>query len=281
MKKILVTGSNGFIGNNFEEWIKDYNDYQLTKLSVRDNSWTSVDFSHYDVVLHLAGIAHVSTDPQMETKYYEINRDLTIQIASKSKNEGVKQFIFMSSIIVYGNKNSKILWDTIPNPENFYGRSKLEAEEGINKLSSEEFSVVVIRPPMIYGKSSKGNYPRLSKLAKVMPFFPYYPNKRSVLHIDNLCEFIRLIIDNQEAGVFFPQNKELVGTIDIVKKIREVHNKKTFLVKGVGFIITKMINHNETLKKVFGDLIIDENVSKYKYNYHVHNFENSIRETEK
>ena len=116
--------------------------------------------------------------------------------ARKAKEDGVSQFIFMSSIIVYGNEGQKgiINQNTKENPADFYGRSKLMAEEGLKVLEDENFKVAVIRPPMIYGKDSKGNYPRLSKMAKKLPFFPYVANQRSMLHIDNLCELIYLII---------------------------------------------------------------------------------------
>src|SRR5699024_9207342 len=155
---------------------------------------------------HVAGIAHVSTDPEMEEKYFQVNRDLTIEVAEKAKVDGVHQFIFMSSIIVYGTQNEFIDEHTEPNPDNFYGESKLQAEAGILPLQDENFHVAIIRPPMIYGKDSKGNYPLLSKLAQLTPIFPDYDNQRSMLHIDNLTEFIRLIIDNNDWGKFYPQN---------------------------------------------------------------------------
>src|SRR5699024_9778086 len=119
--------------------------------------------------------------------------------------------------------------DTVPTPSNFYGDSKLQAEEGIRPLESEDFKVVIVRPPMIYGKGSKGNYPRLSKLAQKTPIFPDFDNQRSMLHIDNLCEFIKLAIDNKERGLFFPQNEEYVQTSKMVKNIAEVYGKKVWI----------------------------------------------------
>src|SRR5699024_6867974 len=130
-----------------------------------------------------------STDPNMEELYYQVNRDLTIEVAQKAKHEKVKQFIFMSSIIVYGDsKAEKVVIDrhTKPNPSNFYGQSKLEAEQRILPLDSKDFKIVIVRPPMIYGKHSKGNYPKLAKAAQKLPLFPNIDNERSMLHIDNL-----------------------------------------------------------------------------------------------
>ena len=132
----------------------------------------------------------------------------------------------MSIIIVYGTKNEFIDADTKPNPDNFYGESKLQAEEGILPLRDENFNIAIIRPPMIYGKDSKGNYPLLSRLAQITPIFPDYDNQRSMLHIDNLTEFVRLVIDNEDVGIFCPQNKDYVKTSDMVKVISDIHEKK-------------------------------------------------------
>src|SRR5699024_7629467 len=179
----------------------------------------------------VAGIAHNSSNPKLEDKYYQVNRDLTIEVAKKAKEDGAKQFIFMSSIIVYGTKNEFIDSNTKPEPDNFYGDSKLQAEEGILPLQDNSFNVAIIRPPMIYGKNSKGNYPLLSKFAQKSPIFPDYPNKRSMLHIDNLCEFLKLMIENEESGTFHPQNKELVQTSEMVQLIAEQHNHKIWFTK--------------------------------------------------
>ena len=185
MKKILITGANSYIGTSIENWLeKSPDEYIVDTVDMIDGTWKEEDFSKYDVVFHVAGIAHVSTDPKIEYLYYKVNRDLTIETAKKAKAEGVKQFIFMSSIIVYGdsshiNHKRVINKNTVPTPSNFYGRSKLQAEEGILPLQDDNFNVVVLRPPMIFGKGSKGNYPKLAKMAQKMPIFPDVKNERS------------------------------------------------------------------------------------------------------
>lgn len=284
MKKILITGVNSYVGNSFEKWMKQFSDeYIIEKISMRDNEWKKKDLSIYDTILHVAGIAHVSKNKKMEELYYRVNRDLTIELAQTSKVSGVKQFIFMSSIIVYGDsKVSKtvINRDTKPNPSNFYGQSKLEAEEGIHQLKSNDFNIVIVRPPMIYGKDSKGNYPKLAKTARMLPVFPDIYNERSMLHIDNLSEFLRLMIKNNECGLFFPQNKEYVKTSELVKKIAEVHNKRILLTKIFNPILIPMINKVNIVNKVFGNLMYDQEISNYKESYHNKNFYESIIATE-
>lgn len=281
MKKILVTGINSFIGNAVKQWLEQYpQKYEIDLIDLKLDTWRNDSFSHYDVVFHVAGIAHVSSDPKLEDLYFKVNRDLTIEVAEKAKRDGVKQFIFMSSMIVYGNHQTNIDINTIPQPNNFYGQSKLQAEQGIQVLNDEQFKVAIIRPPMIYGKGSKGNYPRLAKFAISSPFFPDFKNQRSMLHIDNLSEFIKLLIDNEDAGYFFPQNRDYVETSQLVAEIAKVHNKYIYLTRLFNPFISLFLNVN-LIKKVFGESIYDMKMSDYsKGNYQVRSFEESILLTE-
>ncbi|UOR11309.1 NAD-dependent epimerase/dehydratase family protein [Halobacillus amylolyticus] len=285
MKKILITGPNSYIGTSLEKWLENSPEqYYIDAISLRDVLWKEKDFSDYDVVFHVAGIAHVSSDPRMEEMYYKVNRDLTIETAEKAKNEGVKQFIFMSSIIVYGESISDkrfINRETVPRPSNFYGNSKLKAEEGIKPLENDSFNVAIIRPPMIYGKGSKGNYPKLAKAARKLPVFPNIDNQRSMLHIDNLCEFIRLIIDNEESGLYFPQNNEYVKTSEMVKLIAEVHGKKIRLTRLFNPFLKLMGLKLGVINKVFGNLVYEKELSNYKEEYRVRSLQDSIELTEK
>jgi len=286
MKKILITGANSYIGTSVEKWLGRYPaKYKVDTVDMKDERWREKDFSEFDVVLHVAGIAHVTSNPNMEDLYYRVNRDLTIETAKKAKLEGVKQFIFMSSILVYGDssRNKKVIYrDTIPIPSNFYGISKLQAEEGIKELESEEFKIVILRPPMIYGKGCKGNYVKLAKAAQKLPIFPNIDNERSMLHIDNLCEFIKLIIDNEERGLFFPQNKEYVKTSEMVRLIAEIYGKKIKLVKFFNPILKLLMKKWGFINKVFGSLAYEKSMSEYaKADYRIRTFRESIKLTEK
>lgn len=283
MKRILITGADSYIGTSFEKWLKRYpGRYETDTIDMRNYTWKQKSFSIYDVVFHVAGIAHVSTDPKYKDLYYRVNRDLAIETARKAKNDGVGQFIFMSSIIVYGDsgRGKVIHWDTEPEPSNFYGDSKLQAEDGIRALSSESFKVVILRPPMIYGKGAKGNYPKLAKAAKKLPFFPDMQNMRSMLHIDNLCEFVRLMIDNEESGTFFPQNAEYVSTSELVRLIARVHGKNVRLTCLFNPILRLMGRFIGLINKVFGDMAYDMAMSEYRANYRVRSLEESIEVTE-
>jgi len=295
MKKVLITGENSYIGTSFEQWVEQWPDnYSVDTVDMKGELWRKQDFSKYDVVFHVAGIAHADIgkiSKEQEELYYKVNYSLTIETAQKAKSEGVKQFIFMSSIIIYGEsaglfKDKIINKDTIPQPVNSYGDSKWKAEKGLRELESEAFKVVVVRPPMIYGKGSKGNYSVLAKSARKLPIFPNIDNKRSMLYIDNLCEFIKLMIEYEEKGVFFPQNEEFVKTSDLVKLIAKTHNKKIRLTKGTNLVIWLLSKCpgklNLLINKAFGNIIYDMNLSEYsKGNYRIRGLEESIWLTER
>ena len=286
MKRILITGKDSYSGTSFEKWVSQWpEEYKVDTLDTKGD-WQSYNFSDYDVVFHVAGIAHVDAKADMETLYYKVNRDLTIEAAKKAKAEGVKQFIFMSSIIVYGDSSKLgekrvITKDTIPTPTNFYGNSKLQAEQGIQPLQDERFKVVILRPPMIYGKGSKGNYPKLAKLAKKTPIFPDIENERSMIYIENLCAFIRLMIDNEARGIFFPQNKEYVKTTELVQIIAEVYGKKMRLTKVFNGLIRWGFKEVPMINKVFGSLVYEKEMSNYQnFKYCICDVKDSIIKTE-
>ena len=288
MKKVLITGANSYIGTSFENYVMQCHDYQIDTVDMIDGKWRDKSFSEYDSVFHVAGIAHSDTGKVSEERkqfYYQINTDLTIETAEKAKADGVGQFIFMSSAIVYGDsapidKLKRITRDTPVAPANFYGDSKVQAENGLLKLADESFHVVILRPPMIYGKGSKGNYPQLSKFAQKLPLFPYIKNERSMLYIGNLTEFVKLMIDNNESGIFYPQNAEYVATSEMVQVIAQAHGKKTRLVKGTTVPLKAMSHVTGLVNKAFGNLSYDMSMSEYKENYRKFSFEESIRQTE-
>lgn len=283
MKKILITGANSYIGTSFEKYMKKYDGYMIDTLDMLDASWKEKDFSGYDVVFHVAGIAHSdvkNVTEETKKKYYAVNTDLTVETAKKAKESGVGQFIFMSSMIVFGTKQECIKKDTVPHPDNFYGDSKLKADIGIHNLEDENFKVVSVRPPMIYGKGSKGNYPLLAKFAKRTPVFPCYHNKRSMLYIENLCEFVKRIIDNNETGFFYPQNSEYTETYKMVGEIAEVSGKKIVFVKLFNPLI-KVCKGHPVIKKVFGNMYYDRLLSDYDDNsWCVVDLKESIKRTE-
>lgn len=254
VKKILITGANSYIGTSFEKYIKQWSEkYKVDTIDMIDGNWKKKNFSGYDVVFHVAGIAHIKETKENAELYYKVNRDLVYEVARKSKNDGVKQFIFLSSMSVYGMETGVISKDTVPAAKSNYGKSKLQAEELIAPLQDSTFSIAVLRPPMIYGEGCKGNYVRLEKFALKSPIFPDIKNKRSMLYIDNLCEFVKMIIDDESKGLFLPQNDEYVCTSDMVREIAISHGKKIHMTKVFNPLLRVL--KVSIVNKVFGNLI--------------------------
>lgn len=289
-KKILITGKDSYVGTSVEAWLKQWpENYTVDTLDMRSENWKTYDFSAYDVVYHVAGIAHADVGQVTEEEkkqYYRVNTDLAVEAAKKAKAEGVQQFIFMSSMIVYsGCKETKITKTTVPQPLNFYGESKWQADRNIQALADESFKVVVLRPPMIYGKGSKGNYPQLAKLAGRLPVFPIVKNQRSMLYIENLAQFVKLMIDNEESGVFFPQNEQYSNTSDLVQMIANVKGHRIVMIPGTGWIIKGMKNIPGKVGilagKAFGDSVYDMQMSVYKEEYRVCGWKESVRRSER
>lgn len=265
MKKILIAGANSYIGTSFDRYMAQWpQEYQVDTIDMIDGSWREKSFAGYDSVFHVAGIAHISTkklDEQSRERYWKVNALLPVEVAQKARAEGVGQFIFLSSMSVYGEHGSikhpvVITRETKPAPKDIYGESKLKAEESILPLDDDDFHVCVLRPPMIYGPGCKGNYQMLEKAALKMPFFPDIKNERSMLFIDNLCAYVMSVVNGRLSGIHFPQNSEYVCTSQIVKEIALAHGRRIRMTRAFNPIIW-LLMYRTTVQKVFGNLVYD------------------------
>ena len=280
-KHIGIVGAQSYIGAQFIDYCIVNTADIVESISSYNQEWKSVKFSRFDVLLHVAGIAHVSTDPSMEGLYYEVNRDLPIAVAKKAKAEGVKHFIFLSSMIVYGDdqplgQECVITETTPPVPTNFYGRSKLQAEEGLQVLQDDSFTVTILRLPMVYGEGCKGNFPRLVALAQKTPFFPTIENYRSMIYIGNLCAYFKMVIDTRLSGILFPQNSDYVGTLDIVRETARLTQHRivfTSIFNPLLMILSKRVGQ---LRKLFGSKVYDKSLSPDMASYNIYSFEQSM-----
>lgn len=289
MKNILITGVGSFVGTSVQQHLEKWPDkYKVTAIGTKDGEWKGLDFSSFDTVYHVAGLAHsdvCKVTEEVKKKYYAVNADLAIDVAKKAKAEDVKQFIFMSSAIIYGDsapigKEKIITRDTDYSPANFYGDSKVQAEKGLIPLGDDNFRMVILRCPMIYGKEGRGNFPILEKMAQKMPLFPKIENKRSMLYVGNLAEFVRIMIENEESGIFWPCNKEWSNTSELVRMIAECHGKKVRLVPGFGWVLKGMSHINRYVNKAFGNLVYEDYLGDYKSDYRLYSLAQSIKETE-
>lgn len=282
-KKVLITGKNSYIATSWKAYVEAHEEKQIevTLLSVRDEGWKQMNFGDYDVLLHCAGMVHRKERSTSKVEYDRVNRNLTMELAQKAKAEGMSQFIFISTMNVYGMQTGVITVATEPKPKSLYGRSKLEAERALEALQSEVFKVCILRPPMIYGKGCKGNYQHLAWLARKTPIFPDICNERSMLYIDNLCEFLCLMVEHGCVGIFFPQDREYVKTSDMVREIAECHGRRMILTRIFNPVLRGMSGIG-IVKKVFGSLVYESMMSDYENaEYRVKDFAQAVKETER
>lgn len=298
-KKVLITGAGSYIGQSFIQYAKKHypDNFEIEELDMTDVAWRDKDFSEYDVVYHVAGIAHADVgkvSEEIKSKYYEVNTGLAVEVAEKAKREGVKTFVFMSSMIVYGDSapygQRKVIDETtVPEPANFYGDSKLQADVAVRELANDTYKVIVLRPPMIYGKDSKGNYRTLAKLAKKLPIFPDVDNERSMLYIENLCEFLCQVMllktYHRNSVVLLPQNGEWTKTSDMVKEIAQASGKKITELKCLAPVVkmgSKMPGKiGGLVNKAFGNNFYNKRISHYDgLNYQLISVKKSIVKTE-
>lgn len=274
MKKILITGAGSYIGTAFAAFAKDR--YQIDTLDTLGDAWRTADLSGYDVVFHVAGLAHQKETKENAPLYYTVNRDLAVDMANKAKNEGVEQFIFLSTMSVYGRETGVITPETPPAPASHYGRSKWEAEQAITPLQDEHFRVCILRPPMVYGFGCKGNFQTVVKLVKKLPVFPRIKNERSMIYIENLCAFVAMAIDQRLDGLYFPQNREYLSTCRMASVLADTMGKSLYMSYLCGFGVWVLRPFVGMLKKAFGSLIY-EGTEQHNFSYCIAETDDSLR----
>ncbi|WP_298824696.1 NAD-dependent epimerase/dehydratase family protein [uncultured Planococcus sp.] len=285
--RILVTGENSYAGRQFEKRMLELNsDWEIDFISVRNNEWKMKEFSSYEAIYHVAAIVHQKEKSENESLYYKINRDLTYELADKAKLEGVKSFVFLSTMAVYGligkiGEETIISKDTVETPTSYYGKSKLEAEHKISVLQSDDFQVSMLRIPMIYGYGCPGNYASLSKLAKKTPLFPKINNRRSLVYIDHLSDLVMYLIDNKAHGLFLVKNPEDVNTLVMVNEIAKNNNKRIINSNILSLFIKSFGNKFSITRKMFGNIIYKNEDCKIDgFQYTKLSFEESITRAE-
>lgn len=259
MKKILIIGKGSYIGEHIKNYIETTTEnYTVDEMDTYNLKPRACNFNGIDTIIYVAGIAHIKETDKNRNLYYKINRDLTVQVATTAKEQGVHQFIFLSSMSVYGKNSGVITEHTRPEPVNSYGDSKLQAEQLISPLRDKNFKVTILRPPMVYGKNCKGNFQTVLKIIDKTPIFPEIHNIRSMIYIDHLCEFIKLCVVEERDGLYFPQNSTHVQTTGMAKIIAGEKNRKVFFSKLLGIIVCLIRPFIPMANKAFGSLIYSE-----------------------
>jgi len=254
--KILITGTKGYIAQSFA----DYYTGETRLINLRDNSWRDISFAGYDAVLHTAGLVHTRETRRNQYDYYIINRDLTLEVANKAKKDGIRQFVFLSSISVYGLTTGIITTNTPTEPTTHYGRSKLAAESMLTALADDTFRVAILRPPMVYGPNCPGNFASLCRLIRKVPVFPDFENARSMVYVGNLCAYIQAVVETGQGGVFFPRDPAPIRTGEMALVIAKAQGKTLRLTRIFNGLIACLIPHISIVSKLFGSLVLDSSL---------------------
>jgi len=265
--RILLTGSTGFIGSYF---LENYSSkYDIKSFSFRNDNFQQLELNGIDTIIHLSALVHQMGGATQE-EYDKINVQQTLDLAKKAKKNGVKHFIFMSTVKIYGEEteipyteNSECL------PQDDYGKSKLEAEQVLQELSDDNFIVSIIRTPIVYGKGVKANIQNLIKLVQKIPILPLgkIKNKRSMVYIGNLCHLLDVLIKKQIKGVFLVSDDTPVSTTKLIELIVNALDKKLYLIKVPFFrLILKKLKPS-VYSRLFESLEIDNKHTRELLNY--------------
>lgn len=250
--KVILTGKNSYISKNTCNYLLSCG-FDAECVSIRDGI-DSINFTGVDAVIHCAAIVH-KKEAEFKEEYEKVNYELTKELADTVLRNGVKQFVFLSTMAVYGKEEGEINENTPLLPKTLYGKSKLKAEEYLLNLNNEGFKVSVIRPPMVYGNNCPGNYKRLFKMAKITPIIPDTKNKKSLIYIENLSYLIKNIIDNKKSGIFMPMDKDYISTAELMSLI-----SKKPCSKLLGSVL-KLLPLG-VVKKAFGTLYYSEKIAE-------------------
>ena len=284
MRNVLIAGQHSFIGTAVERRLAAFpGEYAATSLNMHGEDWKSFDFSPFDCVVHVAGIAHVSPKPELRPLYEAVNRDLAVACARRAREMGAKQFLYLSSAIVFGDaapagEAGEITPETSPSPASAYGRSKLEAEHGLRALENERFRVALLRPMMAFGKGCKGNYNALAAMARRAPLFPDFPNRRGMVYIDDLAELIRRHIDEGTGGVFHPQTF-IASTADLARAVARAHGHRALFPRFLNGPV-RMLGKSGTVRRAFGGFYYREDMADHGFAPGTLSLEDCVARTE-
>ena len=284
-KTIVITGIHSYVGNHFESWLKSFDGrYKCFHLDLRDDGWRDFCFDGVDAIVHVSAIVHQQKCDDWES-YKRVNVDLTQNLAEHAKSCGVPQFVFLSTMAVYGKGKSLspiyITEDTEADPKSLYGRSKYMAEEKLRELADERFTVSIVRPTNIYGPGCSGNYiPAFMTVASRLPVIPdcYQEVKQGLLYIDNLSELLRLVIENKSEGLFLPQDSPTLSSFELLAAMRRALGKN---VRGSRFLgcLASIFRRSKVFMKAYGGVAYSLSHEPYDGKYRVVDVADAIQLT--
>ncbi len=266
MNKILLTGSNGFIGSHFFDNYSTV--YDIHKFSFLKDDITKLDLETIDTVVHLSALVHRMGGASAE-EYEKINVVQTLELAKKAKASGVKLFVFMSTIKVYGEETEAVYDETSEcYPEDAYGKSKLKAERELQKLESENFKISIVRTPIVYGRGVKANINNLLNLVKKISILPFadIKNRRSMVYVGNLSHLLHEVIIQRKSGIFLASDDTPLSTTQLIELIADGLGKKVYLLKIPFFETLLKLLKPSFYKRLYCSLEVNNSATKEKLN---------------
>ncbi|MEW6551050.1 MAG: NAD-dependent epimerase/dehydratase family protein [Campylobacterota bacterium] len=268
--KIIITGASGFVGSYF---INKYNKkYDIKTFSFLKDDINTLDCSGVDVVFHLSALVHQMGGASVD-EYERVNVTQTLKLAKKAKESGVKHFVFMSTVKVYGEETNSVYTEHSEcHPEDEYGKSKLIAEIELQKLENDDFRVSIVRTPIVYGYGVKANIKSLVKLVNKIPILPFggIENRRSIVYIGNLCHLVDEVIQQNQSGIFLASDDKPLSTSKLIELIAENLEKKIYLIKIPFFETLLKLLKPSFHKRLYGSLEVDNTITKEKLNLKNH-----------
>lgn len=262
MKKMLLTGANGFIGSYL---IKNYaQKYDIMVFSFLKDDFESLHVKNVDVVFHLSALVH-QMDGTSAEEYERVNVTQTLALALKAKESGVGHFIFMSTVKVYGEESDEVYTENFTcNPQDEYGRSKLKVERELQKLEDDHFKVSIVRTPIVYGYGVKANLKNLMSLVDKVSILPFggIKNKRSLTYVGNLCALIECIIQKKQPGIFLASDDKALSTTQLIGYIAKVKKRNCWLFKLPLFAEILRWVKPSFYKRLFESLEVDNTYTK-------------------
>ena len=284
--RIIITGTKGYLATSLADYFIKRNNSTVLLLDVKNNSWGDTSFKEFDLIIHCAALVHKNEKLYSLAEYEKINTKLTVDLAKKAKSDGVKHFIFISTMAVYGSRISCFLKNEITDktdcvPKTKYGISKYKAENEIVKLKDERFIVSIVRPPFVYGKNCPGNYVTLKKLVLKLGIVPKIKNLKSMIYIGNLCELMLRISELEYSSIYMPQNNPMLSTAELSQLIAEYNGRKVLfsaVFKPFVYIASLFL---PPVRKAFGNEFYSMQLSKeIPFDYNLFDCEASIKITE-
>jgi len=285
---VLLTGATGFVGNAVLNALHNRGCFvtamgrarpkladSFVSCNLNNISDYSAAFKTAEVVVHVAARAHVMKEVNADplTLYREVNSTATINLARQAAANGIKRFIFVSSVKVNGESTqpgAPFSFDQAPQPQDPYGVSKAEAEAGLRQIATETgMEVVIIRPPLVYGPGVKANFAAMMRLARKNLPLPLgaIHNKRSLVALDNLVDLIITCIDHPKAAnqTFLVSDDEDVSTTELLQMMTRAAGKKPRLLPvPVSWLqlAGKLIGKQAIVDRLCGNLQVDISYTK-------------------